>query len=68
MPWWVIVYIIINLAISVYCTALFKSEGYYTNWSTGKTKWGMAILIFVVLLLAGLPIAIFGGIILLFEG
>jgi len=68
MFWWIIVYFSINLIIAVFCTINTAKEGYYTNWSSGKTYWVIATLIFVALLIFGLPIIIVGGIILLFEG
>jgi len=66
MPWWLIVYFVVNLIIAVFCTTLFTREGYYDK--DYKTNWGLAILVFIILLIAGLPIVIFGGIVLLFEG
>jgi len=71
MTWWQIALIIyggVNLIIAIYCTILFWREGYYTNWNNGKTKRGWMILVFVILILLGLPIAIFGAVVMTLWG
>jgi len=68
MPWWLIALIAygaVNLIIAVIATIIFEGLGYFFY---APPNWGIAIIVFVILLIAGLPIAIFGAIVLLFEG
>ena len=66
MLWWQIALIVyggINLALAIYCTIVFAKEGYYVSLSEkryGKINWGVACVVFVIFLFAGLPIAILG--------
>lgn len=74
MPGWLIVYIVINLIIAIFCTIVTWKDGWFdkeVDWPFEygyETNWIMVILVFVGLLLFGLPVVIVGGIILLFEG
>ena len=74
MPWWLIVYIVINLAIAMFCTIVTWKDGWFDRlvdrpFEHGyKTNWIAVILVFIGLLIAGLPIIIIGAIVLTFEG
>lgn len=74
MPWWVIAYAGVNLAIAIFCTIVTWKDGWFDKLVVRtleykyKTNWIMAILVFVGLLLFGLPIIIVGAIVLTIEG
>jgi len=74
MPWWLIVYFAVNLIIAVFCTFVTWKDGWFDREVDRpleygyETNWIKLILVFVGLLLFGLPVIIVGAIILTFWG
>ena len=74
MPWWLIAYFGINLVIATFCTVVTWKDGWFDRLVDRagehiyKTNWLALILVFVGLLLFGLPVIIAGMIVLTFEG
>jgi len=74
MPWWLIVYFVVNLIIAVFCTIVTWKDGWFDRevdrpFEYGyETNWIKLILVFVGLLLFGLPVIIVGAIVLTFWG
>ncbi len=62
MSWFQIVLIIyfgINLIIAIIATIVFEGLGYFHY---APPNWGKAALVFIVLMIIGLPVAIIGSI------
>ena len=74
MPWWLIVYIGINLIIAIFCIIVTWKDGWFDKLVDRpfeheyKTNWIMVISVFIGLLLFGLPIIIVGMVVLTIWG
>ena len=74
MSWWLIAYFGINLVIAIFCTRVTWIEGWFDKvvdraFEYGyKTNWIAVILVFIGLLLFGLPVVMVGMFVLTFWG
>lgn len=74
MTWWLIVYFVVNLIIAIFCTIVTWKDGWFDRLINRplehgyETNWIMVILVFIGLLLFGLPVVIVGMIVLTIEG
>jgi len=53
------IYFGLNVIIAIFSTIIFEGLGYYEDYNSWG-KWGIGLIVFLMILLFGIPVAIFG--------